>query len=66
MSQILFQDFRIYCIQYLGTLRYAKVLSEPLATIEQYRISFNRNTMVVNNHFIRESHLYPNSIEQKY
>ena len=32
-------------------LWYAKVLSDPLATIEQYRISFNRNNMVVNKHF---------------
>ena len=29
-------------------------MSEPLATIEQYRITFNRYTMVVNYHFIRE------------
>ena len=29
-------------------------LCKPLATIEQYRISFSRNTMVVNDHFIRE------------
>ena len=36
---------------------YAKLSSEPLATIEQYRISFNRNTKVVNDHFIREGHL---------
>ena len=62
-------------------LWHAKVLSEPLATIEQYRISLNRNTMVVNDHFIREGHAshttmsqhievhekwYPNSIEQKH
>ena len=40
----------------LGRLWYAEVLSEPLATIEQYRISFNRNTMVVNDHFIMEGH----------
>ena len=58
LSQILFQDFCIFCIQYLGRLWYAKVLSEPLATIERYRISFNRNTMVVNDHFIREGHLW--------
>ena len=32
------------------------VLTEPLATIEQYWISFNRNTMVVNDHFIRKGH----------
>ena len=37
---------------------YAKVFCEPLATIKQYRIFFNHNTMVVNNHFIRESHLW--------
>ena len=29
----------------MAYLRYAKVLSEPLAAIEQYRISFNRNTI---------------------
>ena len=34
------------------------VLSEPLATIEQYRISFNRNTMVFDDQFIREDHLW--------
>ena len=28
-----------------------------MATIEQYKISFNRNTIVVNDHFIREGHL---------
>ena len=39
-------------------LWYATVLSEPLATIEQYRISLNRNTMVVNDDFIREGHLW--------
>ena len=33
-----------------------KIFSESLATIEQYRISFNRNIMVVNDHFIREGH----------
>ena len=58
MSHILFQDFCIFCIQYLGRLWYGKVLSEPLATIEQYRISFNRNTMVVNDHFMKEGHLW--------
>ena len=57
MSHTLFQDFFIFCIQYLGRLQYAKVLSEPLATIEQYRVSSNRNTMVVNDHFIREGYL---------
>ena len=31
-------------------------MSEPLATIKQYRISFNRNTMVLNDHFITEGH----------
>ena len=42
---------------------YAKVLSEPLATIiEQYQISFNRNTMIVNDHFIREGHLWQLSL----
>ena len=39
-------------------LWYVKVLSQPLATIEQCRISFNRNTMVDNYHFIREGHLW--------
>ena len=52
----MFQDFYIFCIQYLGRLWYAKVLSEPLAKIEQYRISFIRNAMVVNDHFIREGY----------
>ena len=41
----------------LVRLPYAKVLSEPLATVEQNRISFNRNTMFVNYHFIREGYL---------
>ena len=27
------------------------------ATIEQYRISFNRNTIVFDDHFIRDGHL---------
>ena len=35
MSQILFEDFRIFRFQYLRRLLFAKVLSEPLATIEQ-------------------------------
>ena len=34
-----------------------KILSELLVTIEQYRISFNLNTMIVNDHFIGEGHL---------
>ena len=34
-----------------------KVFSEPLATIKQYRISFNCNIMVVNDDFIREGYL---------
>ena len=42
---------------------FKSVLREPLATIEQYRISFNRNTMVVNDHFIREGHLWQLSTE---
>ena len=42
-----FQDFCILCIQYVERLWYTKILSEPLATIKQYRISFNRNTMPV-------------------
>ena len=54
-SHIFFQDFCMFCIQYLERLRYAKVFIEPLATIEQYRISFDRNTVVVND--IREGHL---------
>ena len=33
-------------------------MSELLATIEQYRISFNRNTIVVNDHFIREGYVW--------
>ena len=53
MSHILFQDFCIFRIKYLGRLWYTKVFSEPLATIEQCRISFNPNTMVVNDHFTR-------------
>ena len=57
MSHILFEDFCIFCIQYLGKLWYAKVLSVHLARIQQYQISFNRNTMVVNDHIIREGHL---------
>ena len=52
-----FCDFYIYCIQYLGRLWDAKVSSEPLARMEQYRISFSCNTMVVNYHFIRKGHL---------
>ena len=59
LSHILFQSFCILCIQYLGRLWYANVLSEPLATIEQYRISCNRNTIIVNDHFITEGHLWP-------
>ena len=57
LSHILFQDYCILCIQYLGRLYCAKVLSEPLVLIKQHRISLNRNTMVVNDHFIREGHL---------
>ena len=55
---ILFQDFCIFCSQYLGRLWYAKFFSEPLATIKQYRISFNRKSMVINEHSIREGHLW--------
>ena len=33
-----------------------KISSELLATIEQYRITFKRNTMVVNEQFIRRRH----------
>ena len=56
LAHILFKKC-ILCIQYLGRLWYAKVLNGPLATNQQYRISFNRNTMVVDGHFIREGHL---------
>ena len=45
-------------MQYLG---YTEILTELLDAIEQYRISFNRNTMVVNDHFIREDHLWPDN-----
>ena len=38
------------------------VSSEPLATMEQYRISFNRNTTVFNEQFIREGHTTFNSM----
>ena len=34
----------------------------PLATIEQYRISFNRNIMVVNDHFIKEGRLWRDNL----
>ena len=36
---------------------YAEIPSKLLATIEQYRISFKRNTMVVKGQFIRIRHL---------
>ena len=65
LSHIFFQDFCIMCILYLGRLWYAKVLSEPLARIKQYRIYFNGNTMVVNDHFIREGHLWKLSPERE-
>ena len=58
LSHILFENFCIFCVQYLTKLWYAKISSEPLATIEQYRISFNHNTMVVNEQFIREVQLW--------
>ena len=35
----------------------SKILSKPMATIEYYRNSFNGNTMVVNDRFIREGYL---------
>ena len=38
LSHILFQDVCIFCIQSLKRLWYAKVLSERLATTEQYRM----------------------------
>ena len=44
-------------------LWYTKVLSEPLATIQQYRISFNHYTMIVNDHFISEGHTTFNFIK---
>ena len=53
LSHFLFQDFCIFCVWFLGRLWYAKILSGLLATIEQYGISFKRNTMVVNEQFIR-------------
>ena len=37
---------------------YAKILSELLATTEQYRTSLKRNAMVVNEQFIRRRHLW--------
>ena len=37
-------------------------MSEPLATIKPYRISFNRNIMVVNDYLIREGHLWQLSL----
>ena len=43
--------------RFLYFLHYAKVLSKSLATIEQYRIPFNHNAMVVNDHFISEGHV---------
>ena len=42
MSHFLFEDFCIFRVWLLG------FLGELLATIEQYRISFKRNILVVN------------------
>ena len=58
LSHFLFDDFFIFRVWFLGRLWYAKILSEILATIEQYRISFKRNTMVVNKQLIRRRHLW--------
>ena len=58
LSHIVFEYFCSFRVQYLGRLWYAKFSSELRATIEHYRISFNRNTMIVNEQFIRESHLW--------
>ena len=51
----MFQDFYFF-LHHLIFKKAVKIFSESLATIEQYRISFNRNIMVVNDHFIREGH----------
>ena len=50
LSHFLFEDFSIFRVWFLWRLRYAKISSELLATIEQYQITFERNTMVVNKH----------------
>ena len=48
LSHFLVEDFCLFRVWFLGTLWYAKISSELLDIIEQYRISFKRNTMVVN------------------
>ena len=58
LSHFLFVDFCIFRVWFLGRLWYAKISSELLTKIEQYRISFKRNTMVVNEQFIRRRHLW--------
>ena len=58
LSRFLIKDFCIFRVWFLGRLWYAKIWSELLATIEQYRISFKRNTMVVNEQFIRRRRLW--------
>ena len=56
LSYDLFAFLKTFACLELGRLWYAKVLSVSLATIEKYRISFNRNTVVVNDHFTRAGH----------
>ena len=58
LSHCLLEDFCILRVLFLGRLWYAKISSDLLATIEQYRISFKRNIMVVNEQFIRRRHLW--------
>ena len=58
LSHFLFEYFCIFRVRFLGRLGYAKISSELLATIEQYRISLNRNTVVFNEQFIRRRHLW--------
>ena len=58
LSHFLFENFSIFRVWFLGRLWYAKISSELLATIEQYRISFKRSTMVVNEQFIRRRNLW--------
>ena len=58
LSHFLFKDFSISRVWFLGRPWYAKISSELLATIEQYRISFKRNPMVINEQFIRRRHLW--------
>ena len=58
LSHFLFEDFWIFRVWFLGRLWYVKISNELSATIEQYRISFKRNTMVINEQFIRRRHLW--------